>query len=518
MTKYSRLEEYILGTGQPTGRKKINSATDPDYVPPVYDPGSCPVTPAEPINGNKLKINIVYNGSQFVSFQHLEIAPWDKSASNPALFSDKYLVLPGQGTAAIVQSQRHVAEWWKISMVSSNFSKKLSLNLIIRYTTAQGAQDLVTTTIDINSGKVWENLNLVRTTEGGLNLLEFILTDSTVPSVENVPPVANAGPDVTVFVEDQPAIQLQGTGTDIDGSIVSWHWDKLVGPIAYQLSDPNVPQPMLTGLVAGVYKFRLTVTDNRGAIGQDEVSITVNTKAAGATGTVLAYVDSRASQAFITKIELRTNGDGETISLLDATLGSTDSPVLKTPPKGTYDVYVTIAGTAGSVKADFQGKTACQPYQGEGMYIFHSVMIGDGADGVAVTLSSGNCGDEPVTLIYAKLTITNSAVTEQAVLPYGKKILRSANVNVRFYQDAALTQPATANVLLNYRITTTEAVSAITRVLDTYTQVANTDNLLLTRDRGEAIYDLSLPVDQQLQSDTNIAYELLPGVGYKVIS
>ncbi|SHL14671.1 hypothetical protein SAMN05444266_102206 [Chitinophaga jiangningensis] len=518
MIKYLRLEEYIVGTGQATGRKKINKLTDPDYAPPVYDPQTCPVIPVEPVNGNRLNVRIVYSGSQFVSFQHLEIAPWDKSTSVPAFYSDKCLVLPGQTLDLVTQPPKQVAEWWKITMVSNSFSKKLSLNLIIRYTTADGTQDLVTTTMDINSGKIWDHLFLPRTTTGGLNLLEFIMTDTTIPSVENTPPVANAGADIAVFVEDTPVVQLQGSGTDGDGNIVAWHWDKIVGPVAYQLSDPNIARPVLSGLVAGLYKFRLTVTDNRGAIGQDEVSITVNAREANTNGTLLAYVDSLAQQAFITQIELRPDGDGDIITLLDVPLGSTDGALLKTPPKGTYDMYVTIAGTAGSVKADYQHKTVCQPYQGDGLYIFHDVVLGDGEEGVAVTLSSGTCGDEPVTLLYASLTITNNTVTEQAVLPYGKKIVRSANVNVRFFQDADLTQPATASVLLNYRIITTDAVTADTQVLDTYTQVTNTDTMLLTRDRGEAIFDLSLDPAEQLLSDTDISYELLPGVGYKVIS
>ncbi|MBV7533768.1 PKD domain-containing protein [Chitinophaga sp. sic0106] len=518
MIKYSMLEEFNLGTGQATGRKKRNDPADPDYVPPKYDPENCPVPPLATISSNKLQVRIAYTGSQFISFSHVEIAPWDKSSSTPAIYNDKCLVLPGQTLDLLAQPQKHVAEWWKINLVSSNFSKKLSLNLIIRYTTVDGVQDLITTTVDINTGKVWDHILLPRTTSGGVNLLEFILADTTIPSVENIPPVANAGADVSVFVEDEPAVQLQGSGTDGDGYIVSWHWDKIVGPVAFQLSDANVAQPIITGLVAGLYKFRLTVTDNRGAIGQDEVSIMVDAREATTNGTLLAYVDSLAQQAFITQIELRPNGDGDMITLLDTPLGSTDGALLKTPPKGTYDMYVTIAGTAGSVKADYQQKAVCQPYQGEGLYIFHDVTIGDGAEGVAVTLSSGSCGDEPVTLIYAKLTITNNTITEQALLPFGKKIVRSANVNVRFYQDAALTQPATANVLLNYRITTTDAVTAGTRVLDTYTQVTNTDSILLTRDRGEAVYDLSLDPEKQLLSDTDITYELLPGVGYKVIS
>ena len=37
------LEEYNTATGEPTGQTKPNAPLDPDYVPPVYDPTTCPI-------------------------------------------------------------------------------------------------------------------------------------------------------------------------------------------------------------------------------------------------------------------------------------------------------------------------------------------------------------------------------------------------------------------------------------------------------------------------------------------
>jgi len=41
---YTILVEYNSRTGLPTGRVKPNVPSDPDYVPPVYDPVNCAPT------------------------------------------------------------------------------------------------------------------------------------------------------------------------------------------------------------------------------------------------------------------------------------------------------------------------------------------------------------------------------------------------------------------------------------------------------------------------------------------
>src|SRR5690606_31846744 len=71
------------------------------------------------------------------------------------------------------------------------------------------------------------------------------------------------------------SITLAGTGNDTDGSIASYSWTKQSGPAA-SLSNANTASLTAANLVAGTYVFRLTVTDNAGATGFDEVTVTVN--------------------------------------------------------------------------------------------------------------------------------------------------------------------------------------------------------------------------------------------------
>lgn len=96
----------------------------------------------------------------------------------------------------------------------------------------------------------------------------------TVQAGANVNPVANAGPDVTLFLPTN-TVNITGTGTDADGTIASYSWTQISGP-SVTVSNNTNPTVTLSNMVAGVYAFRLTVTDNLGAISIDDVLVTVN--------------------------------------------------------------------------------------------------------------------------------------------------------------------------------------------------------------------------------------------------
>jgi hypothetical protein len=89
----------------------------------------------------------------------------------------------------------------------------------------------------------------------------------------NAVPLANAGPDKAIALPVN-SVTLNGTGTDSDGSIASYLWTKVSGGAA-TLTNANSANLTVSGLVAGVYTFRLTVTDNQGATGSDDVTVTM---------------------------------------------------------------------------------------------------------------------------------------------------------------------------------------------------------------------------------------------------
>lgn len=95
----------------------------------------------------------------------------------------------------------------------------------------------------------------------------------------NVNPVANAGADKNITLPVS-SVTFSGSGTDADGTIAKYSWSKTAGPGSFQFSNAAVANPTVSGLVAGNYTFRLTVTDNRGGSAYDDVNVIVNPAAA----------------------------------------------------------------------------------------------------------------------------------------------------------------------------------------------------------------------------------------------
>lgn len=99
---------------------------------------------------------------------------------------------------------------------------------------------------------------------------------ATTQATPNQSPVARAGNDVSMTLPVN-STTLNGSGsTDPDGTISVYAWTYLSGPSQWTLSDPTKVTTALSGMVAGSYAFRLTVTDNSGAIATDDISVIVN--------------------------------------------------------------------------------------------------------------------------------------------------------------------------------------------------------------------------------------------------
>jgi len=91
--------------------------------------------------------------------------------------------------------------------------------------------------------------------------------------VENLPPIAEAGDDKTIFLGE--SVLLNGSeSSDPDGSIVLYEWDFTTdGIYDYSGIDPNTTTSYN---IAGNYTVTLRVTDNEGAQDTDTLNITVN--------------------------------------------------------------------------------------------------------------------------------------------------------------------------------------------------------------------------------------------------
>jgi hypothetical protein len=97
----------------------------------------------------------------------------------------------------------------------------------------------------------------------------------TVNAEPNQVPTVNAGNDIVLTLPTN-STTLTGSGADADGTVANYSWNRLSGPSTFTISSANTAVTTLSNLVQGIYVFRLTVTDNKGATATDNVTITVN--------------------------------------------------------------------------------------------------------------------------------------------------------------------------------------------------------------------------------------------------
>jgi len=89
------------------------------------------------------------------------------------------------------------------------------------------------------------------------------------------PPVANAGTSQTITLPTS-SVTLTGSGSEVNGTIVSYKWTEQSGPSTATIASPAAASSAVTGLTAGTYVFKLTVTDAAGVTATATVQETVN--------------------------------------------------------------------------------------------------------------------------------------------------------------------------------------------------------------------------------------------------
>ncbi|WP_020529909.1 Kelch repeat-containing protein [Flexithrix dorotheae] len=97
-------------------------------------------------------------------------------------------------------------------------------------------------------------------------------------------PIANAGENKTISLPNNTVI-INGKAEDFDGKIESYFWELLSGKSA-SLKGINTPTLIAENLEEGEYKFKLTVTDNKGGKGEDEVIVKILPEGSGGTNPI----------------------------------------------------------------------------------------------------------------------------------------------------------------------------------------------------------------------------------------
>lgn len=175
------------------------------------------------------------------------------------------------------------------------------------------------------------------------NTVQIVVNPAPPP---NQPPIANAGTDKNITLPSNSVVQV-GSGSDADGTISSYAWTKISGPSTFTIVTPGSSTTPITNLVAGTYIFRLTVTDNQGATGTDDVTIIVNV-----APNIPPVVNAGPDQAITLPTSSSqfagnaTDQDGSIVSVTWSFISGPATPVITTPGSLTSTVTgMTLAGS-----------------------------------------------------------------------------------------------------------------------------------------------------------------------------
>ncbi|MTI38890.1 tandem-95 repeat protein [Fulvivirga lutimaris] len=186
---------------------------------------------------------------------------------------------------------------------------------------------------------------------------------NVLPADINKSPISNAGPNQTLVLP-QNSTNLLGQGNDADGSIASYKWSKVSGPNSFKLINDGLPTATIEDLVEGIYVFNLSITDNDGATGNDQTTITVSPEGAN----LPPIADAGGNQFIslptntITLYGAGSDNDGSISSYLwtkssgaSADLNNTTTPTLTVSNMvvGSYEFRLRVTDNEGATNDDF---------------------------------------------------------------------------------------------------------------------------------------------------------------------
>lgn len=172
----------------------------------------------------------------------------------------------------------------------------------------------------------------------------------TVADNSNQSPTANAGIDQTIQLPTN-SVSLAGSGTDADGSIVSYLWTKVSGGGA-TIANPGSASTQVNDLSEGTYVFRLTVTDDDQSTDSDEVTIVVNPETQGCGSTNIAIGKPVATSSI--------QGDYTGVNAVDGDpnsrwgTGFSDDEWIRVDLEGTFNICRVVLSWEAAFGSDYE--------------------------------------------------------------------------------------------------------------------------------------------------------------------
>jgi hypothetical protein len=192
------------------------------------------------------------------------------------------------------------------------------------------------------------------------NVYDWMLSKTNLINAANKVPLANAGADKSVTGS---SVDIAGSGSDSDGTIAGYTWQKISGPAA-TITNPGIATLKATGLTTGTYVFRLQVKDNKGDTDSDYVRVVVQS---GTNTNIAPVVSAGADKSVtlptssVTIAGSASDSDGSIasyqwskVSGSTATLAGAASSTLNVSSlvAGSYVFRLTVKDNGGITKSD----------------------------------------------------------------------------------------------------------------------------------------------------------------------
>ena len=195
----------------------------------------------------------------------------------------------------------------------------------------------------------FHRVDLRVTDNDGATDAEFVLILVSDVFAENEAPVADAGDDIDVFIDED--VDFDGSGSfDDDGTIVSYEWDFGDGT-----SDTGV-NPSYEYHTAGIYIVTLTVTDDDGATDSDTLTVNVREPEIVEPSNEDPVADISFSGRFNFDGSGSYDPDGEIVSYeWDFGDGTSSNEVIIShiyDEAGTYTITLTVTDNEGATDSE----------------------------------------------------------------------------------------------------------------------------------------------------------------------
>jgi hypothetical protein len=338
---------------------------------------------------------------------------------------------------------------------------------------ATGAILLNTTLMAQGTGTVTVTVTSLNAPGTSVTATATLRTPQPPPPTDNLPPVADAGPERNVAVGRETV--LNGSGSfDPERARLTFTWRFASVPAGSQVTDPDLlgrtlPTPRFTPDVAGAYLVQLLVND--GALDSDPDEVTITAHAGTVPPTAVPEVDPVATVGQLVVLDGSASHDVDTVTaqltfrwtfaavaagsaLASADIVAADTAVAMFEPDvaGVYVVRLEVADGQASDAADVSvtvgvGDVSPVALAGDDQAVFVAteVML----DGSA----SHDPGGPPNVLTFQwhfvfippGSALTNAALQTVAATPSGSAVASSAPVStqqtaqerVRFTPDVA---------------------------------------------------------------------------------